>query len=109
MGYRVTIDDQTWSTDDLTLDEACAIEEEVGRTWHSMEPVNSAKHARAILSTFLARKVGKTAARMRVGTMTIQDTLACIQEPEASADAPKAAVEANPPASPEASETSPPN
>ena len=104
MSYRVTIDGHSWLTDDLTLDEACAIEEETGTTWHTMEPINSARHAKAIMSTFLAREVGLVMARGRVGHMTVTETLACISEDKAKvAEAPKAEEPASD--SPEPSES----
>lgn len=107
MSYRVTIDGQSWTTDDLILDEACKIEEEVGSSWHTMEPINSAKHARAILTTFLARTVGHQAAKMRVGTMTIRDVLACISLDSPAGEADEAPKAEDPSPSPSQSESSP--
>jgi hypothetical protein len=78
MAFKVTVDGESWLTDELTLDEACALEEEIGATWHTMEPINSARHARGIIARFLARKVGLELAQARVGTMTIAQILECI-------------------------------
>lgn len=80
MSYRVTIDGHSWLTDELTLDEACAIEEELGMSWHTMEPINSARHAKAIISRLMAHREGVTLdlARARLGEMTVQQVLACM-------------------------------
>lgn len=113
MAYKVTIDGESWLTDELTLDEACAIEEETGTTWHTMEPINSARHAKAIISRFLARRVGSLEmATARVAAMTITEALACMdvvpaKKKAAGSRAPKAATPSEAPASPEASGTSP--
>ena len=105
MSYRVTIDGHSWLTDDLTLDEACAIEEETGTTWHVMEPINSAKIAKSILSHFLAREMGLMMARGRVGIMTITETLACITEDKAKSTEPAPKAEEPTSDSPEPSES----
>lgn len=106
MSYRVTVDGRSWLTDELTLDEACAIEEELGLSWHSMEPINSAKHAKAIIARLMTHVANPAecptldAAKRRVGCMTITEVLECISlDAPAKADegeAPKAEGEPNP-------------
>lgn len=83
MAYKVSIDGESWLTDELTLDEACSIEDETGVSWHYMEPLNSAKLAKAIIARFLARRVGDVAlAQARLGGMTVTEILACIEKVE---------------------------
>jgi hypothetical protein len=116
MGYRVTVDGQSWLVDDLTLDEVCDIEQETGTTWLVISPMRSAKHARAIIPRLmthvgdLTRRPSLEQARQRVGVMTITQVLECITEDEtpdedSSESGPKET--SSPDLSPE-SETSPP-
>jgi len=112
MGYRVTVDGQSWLVDDLTLDEVCDIEDETGTSWLYLSPMRSGKHAKAIIPRLMTH-VGNPAqrptleqARTRIGCMTLTQVLACITEdaePEAeAAEAPKENQDPN-----QGSETSP--
>jgi hypothetical protein len=89
MGYRVTVDGQSWLVDDLTLDEVCDIEQETGSTWLVISPMRSAKHAKAIIPRLmthvgdLTKRPSLEQARQRVGVMTITQVLECITEDEA--------------------------
>jgi len=111
MGYRVTIDGQSWLVDDLTLDEVCEIEDETGSSWLMISPLRSAKHAKAIIPRLMMHVGNPTQrptleqARSRVGCMTVTQVLACITEDEPEAEAAEAPKE-NPDPNPE-SETSP--
>jgi len=112
MGYRVTVDGQSWLVDDLTLDEVCEIEDETGSSWLMISPLRSAKHAKAIIPRLMMHVGNPTQrptleqARSRVGCMTVTQVLACITEDtEADAEAAEAPKE-NPDLNPE-SETSP--
>lgn len=104
MAYKITIDGESWITEELTLDEACAVEEETGASWHTMQPLTSAKHAKAIMARFLARRVGDIAlAQARLGAMTVDEVLACIdQAPTKKKAAAPRGPKAPSPTSPEA-------
>lgn len=107
MSYRIKIDHWSWTTDDLTLDESCDIEEEIGTTWHTLEPINSARHARAILTRFLARETGMPGAKLRVGAMTIREVLdCCTVEPVKPGDGATAPKATDPPGDSGSNETS---
>lgn len=74
MAVQFTVDDKTYRTDDLTLDETVAIEKECGCSWLDMNPFRSANQCRAILRTFIAREVSVEEATKRVGSMTVGET-----------------------------------
>lgn len=107
--YRISIDGHTWVTEELTLDEACTVEEATGSSWLALQPVNSAKHARSILTLFLARQYGLVAAKMRVDKMSIADTHACITKLEPTSGAKAAAEAPKAPAEPTTSESPSPS
>lgn len=56
MPYVLSIGDGEYNTDDLTLDEAIAIEGEVSESWVYINPFRSAKHFKAIARVFLKRE-----------------------------------------------------
>lgn len=82
MRYQVSVDGKSWVTEDLTLDEAIEVEAETGESWLFLNPIRSAKHAKAILTRFLAREHGLDAARDRVGAMSVTDVLDCVDRAE---------------------------
>lgn len=55
MPFQIKVGDRTYLTDDLTLDEAIAIEEATGHSWREINPLRSAKDCKAILDAFRAR------------------------------------------------------
>jgi hypothetical protein len=73
MAVRVVLpgDHGSFIVDDLTLDEAVAVERETGESWLHLNPVRSANQARAIMVQFLARSIGEDKARAEVGKMTV--------------------------------------
>ena len=75
MAIQVTFDGKTWRTDDLTLDEAVAIEKQCGVSWTNMNPYRSAEQCRAIIVAFVARNRGDDEAAKLVGAMTLAETL----------------------------------
>jgi hypothetical protein len=116
MGYRVTVDGQSWLVDDLTLDEVCDIEQETGTTWLFISPMKSAQHARAIIPRLMTHVGDPTKrptleqARQRVGVMKVQQVLDAITEDEApdEASSEPGPKETPPPDQSPESETSPP-
>lgn len=78
MPYKVTVDGKSWLTEDLTLDEAIEVEKETGESWLYLNPIRSAKHAKAIIARFLARDTDIDQARARVGSMSVTDVLGCV-------------------------------
>lgn len=79
MSYTVKVPGgSTYEVDHLTVDEAIAIEEQTGSTWQTINPMRSAKHAKAILAAFMARDMGPEAATAKVGAMTVEEILDAI-------------------------------
>lgn len=75
MPITVTVEGETFSTDDLTLDEAVAIEAELGVSWLLVDPLVSALHCRAIMRTFLARTRSAEEATKIVGAIGVGTAL----------------------------------
>lgn len=71
MAVTYTLNGTTYAVDDLTIDEAAAIEIELGITWEVMNPAKSAVQARAILTRFLARDKGDEEGLRIIGAMTM--------------------------------------
>ena len=107
MLYKVSVDGKTWNTEDLTLDEAIAVEEETGESWLFLNPIRSAKHAKAILARFLAREHGLDAARDRVGAMSVTEVLDCVDKADAD-DRPTEHRDGVPVVDPKADQAAPP-
>jgi hypothetical protein len=57
MPVRITIDGQSFLTDDLTVDEAVGIERATGVSWLQLNPLVSADHCRAVMVAFLSRQI----------------------------------------------------
>jgi hypothetical protein len=69
--FEITIDGHVYRTDDLTIEEAVALEEECDKTWLQLNPVRSAKEFQATAALFLRRTrtpevAAKEAAAMKV-------------------------------------------
>ena len=75
MPYQVSLGDQKWRTDDLTLDEAIGIEKATGEGWLQINPFRSADACKAILVAFLSRTMDPAAATAKVGAVSIQEAL----------------------------------
>jgi hypothetical protein len=82
----------------VTIDEAERIEDATSSTWRAINPLRSAKHARAILETFLVSRAGMTAedARSKVGALTVDEFGACLTFEEDDADLPAQYVDGFP-------------
>ena len=55
MPYRITLDGKDYNTDDLTLDEAIAVEKVTGNSWSVVVPLRSATDCKAVMRAFLLR------------------------------------------------------
>jgi len=77
MPLKVTINDRSWLTEDLTLDELADVEHDAGESWSFVlqAPLKTAVSARAILVRFLAREHGPEQAVKLAGGMTFREVL----------------------------------
>ena len=75
MPFEVSFGDQKWRTDDLTLDEAIAIEKVTGRSWMQINPFASAEDCKAIIVAFLGREMDEQAAAAKVGALSLGEVL----------------------------------
>jgi hypothetical protein len=82
MPFRVTVDGQQFMADDLTLDEAIAIEKELDTTWQYINPLRSGEHCRAIMVAFLSRSRTVDEARKVVGGLSVKQALAAVEHVE---------------------------
>lgn len=82
MPFVVSVDGEDYNTDDLTLDEAIAIERETGRSWATINPFASGGDCKAIIATFLSRTVGAEEAAKRAGAMSLKQVLASVRVEE---------------------------
>jgi hypothetical protein len=98
VAWVLTFDGQVYREADLTIDEAERIEVATSSTWRAINPLRSAKHARAILETFLVSRAGMTAedARSKVGALTVDEFGACLTFEEDDADLPAQYVDGFP-------------
>lgn len=101
MAFRITLAEGSWSTDDLTLAEVVAVEQETGESWVYMNPLRSAAQARAILRRLLARDMGIDTATAHVDALRVVDVVKAI-EPEVTDDRPKQHVDGLPQVDPKA-------
>jgi hypothetical protein len=99
MAWVLTFDGQVYREADLTIDEAERIEEAAVTTWRQINPIRSAKHARAILETFLVTRAGlpADAAKAKVGALKVNDFLDLITVEEEDADLPTEYADGFPP------------
>jgi len=70
--FIITYNDEEFSTDNLSIEEAEAIETALGITWFEMNPARSAGQFKVVTAVFLARtrdetEAAKTAAAITVG------------------------------------------
>lgn len=75
MPYQVSFEGEKWSTDDLTLDEAIAIEKVTGRGWTTINPFRSGEDCKAIMVAFLTRTRGADESARLVGALTLRQVL----------------------------------
>lgn len=78
MPFRVSVEGESYLTDDLTLDEAIAIEAATGHSWVDVNPFRSAEDCKAIMVAFLARTAGADEARRRVGALSLKAVMSSV-------------------------------
>lgn len=78
MPFRFVYGEESWTTDDLTIDEAIAVEEASGEPWLLMNPFRSAKAAKAILVAFLRRTRDEQQTAAIVGGLNLKRLLEMI-------------------------------
>lgn len=88
--WVLTFDGQVYREADLTIDEAEKIEEATMTTWRGINPLRSAKHARAMLQTFLVTRAGMSVedATVKVGALKVDAYLDMVSWEEEDADLP---------------------
>jgi hypothetical protein len=69
--FILTLDDGEFSTDNLTLEEAEAIEKALEITWSEMNPSRSAAQCRVVSAVFLARSHDETEAAKMAAAITV--------------------------------------
>lgn len=67
------VDDKWYSTQDLTVDECCAVEALLGETWATIAPARSSTHARALFTQLISRSKDLEEAQKIVGSWTVAE------------------------------------
>lgn len=80
MAFELTLDGQVFRSDDLTIDEAVAIEKATGTSWLYLNPLRSGEVFRAMAVTFLLRDRPKADAEAYVGKLGIKAAIAAVDE-----------------------------
>ena len=82
--WQLKLGDLLVTEDDLTLNEAYAIEKAAACTWVEIDPVRSANHCRAIVGVCLESRLGLTHAEVeaRIGTLTVSELVDAISRRE---------------------------
>lgn len=80
MGYRITLDGEDHRTDDMSLDEAVAVEKATGTSWLYLDPVRSAEQCRAFMVVFLSRKRSADEAEAFVAGLGMTEALAAVSK-----------------------------
>ena len=90
MPWVLKFDGQVYREADLTIDEAERMETATNTTWRFINPIRSAGHARAILSTLLVTRAGMSQdeASAKVGAIKVSDFLDLLTDEEEDADLP---------------------
>lgn len=75
MPWQITVCGETFREDQLTLQQACAIEDATGLNWRVIHPMNSAKVAVTLGSVLLAERTGITQdeAREKLGALGVNE------------------------------------
>lgn len=72
MPFEITIDGHAYRTDDLTIEEAVALEDECDKTWLELNPLRSAKEFRATAALFLRRTRAPEVAAKEAAAMSVK-------------------------------------
>lgn len=88
--FVLTFDGRVYREADLTIDDAERIEEAAGCSWLQINPLRYAKHARAILETFLITREDFTPeeAAKKVRALKVNEYLDLLTYEDADADLP---------------------
>lgn len=76
---KVHVEGDAFYVDDLTLVEVALCEDETGESWLAVNPYRSAKWSKAIMTRFLARKIGEDKAAAVINGYTLRQALSCIE------------------------------
>lgn len=79
MPFKITVEGESFTTLDLSIDELCEVEEVTGRTWWELNPAASARDFRAFAIVWLTRKHGKELARAKVGALNYVAALDAVE------------------------------
>lgn len=84
--WVIDFEDLKVTEDDLTLDEAFAIEKAAGCNWSEIEPVRSAAHCRAIIAVCLGTRCNLTVDEVekRLAAIKVSELLKGIRREEVS-------------------------
>lgn len=90
MAWVLTFDGQVYREADLTIGEAEDIEDITSSTWRAINPIRSAKHARAILQTLLVTRgsMSPSDAQAKVRALKVNDFVDMLSNEEDDADLP---------------------
>lgn len=82
--WVIDFEDLKVTEDDLTLDEAFAIERAAGCNWSEIEPVRSAAHCRAIVAVCMGSRLNLTADEVekRLAAIKVSELLKGIRREE---------------------------
>lgn len=79
MPFEIKLNGRAYTTDQLTLEEAEALELECGKTWLELNPIRSAKEFKATARVFLTREKGADEAARIVSTLTLRAALDAVR------------------------------
>lgn len=83
MAWKISLPNgKSYLDEDLTLAETAAIEDELGKTWLVINPLASAKHAKAIMTTLLARDMPREQAAAAIDGLSLRAALDAIERAE---------------------------
>jgi hypothetical protein len=84
MRWQLALGDLTVTEDDLTLNEAYAIEKAAACNWAEIDPVRSANHCRAVVGVCLESRLGLTRDEVetRLGSLTVSELVDAISRAE---------------------------
>lgn len=82
MAFEITIEGEAYRTDDLTLDEAVAVEKATGTSWLYINPLRSAADCRALMVAFLCRTRSKGDAEAIVQKLGMRQAIDAVKRVE---------------------------
>ncbi len=79
MAFELTVAGEVFRSDDLTIDEAVAIEKATGTSWLYLNPLRSGETFRAMAVAFLRRTKTPAEAEAIVGKLGLRDAIAAVK------------------------------